>query len=537
MDNNFNENQQQNAVPQQNEAPVQPQQPMYVEQPAPAQPQQPVYTQQPVQQSNPFMDNTAYQQPVNYAPVQAIQPKSRRGLIIALVCVAVVILGVGLFFLLQLLNKTTYEKAERAYFAQMSNAADEAADAVLGGNKKIELTVSYGDGFAELLGAESEIDLSQLNDYTYTFETAAQDNIAYAVFSLVYGDVNVLDGKLWADADNQSYVMAFPEIIDKYLVSGASADYSSVSDEELEKYTELFGKWFEKLGDKYFELFGAAEITDKGEKTVNGVVYSYDVMEIEFTYGKLYELVKEAMVVLCDDDELINAFAELSESSADEIKASLDESIASFDEEEAQENIEISEDKTLFTMDVYLSGGEIVGREISMTGIVSFEVFSMEKGSDYANTINFSVPMASMYFNVTDAGVKNGDAMTGSVTAEFKSSESSLDDFVLTASYTEMKADGSGEFTLSVPASSFEITYKGSAEKVEMNATLGGKEVFTVIGNISDSSLAFEAMPEINDENSVNLNDSNSDAADEIAEQFEEYFESLGLDEELSANF
>ena len=58
--------------------------------------------------------------------------------------------------------------------------------------------------------------------------------------------------------------------------------------------------------------------------------------------------------------------------------------------------------------------------------------------------------------------------------------------------------------------------------------------MFTVTGTISDSSLAFEAMPEVNDENSVNISDGDSD---EISQQFEEYFESLGLGEDLNANF
>ena len=125
--------------------------------------------------------------------------------------------------------------------------------------------------------------------------------------------------------------------------------------------------------------------------------------------------------------------------------------------------------------------------------------------------------------------------MTGSVTFELKSSEeSSMNSFVMNAAYTDMKADGSGEFKLSVPSKGFEVSYKGSAEAVEIGATMGGKEVFTVTGTISDSSLAFEATPEANDENSVNISDGDSD---EISQQFEEYFESLGLGEDLNANF
>ena len=536
MDNNFNENQQQNAVPQQNEAPVQPQQPMYVEQPVQAQPQQPAYTQQPVQQNNPFMDSTAYQQPVNYAPVQAIQPKSRRGLVITLVCVAAVLLVVGVFFLFQMLNKTTYEKAERAYFAKMSDSAEGMLENALEENKKLEFTVSYGDGFAELVGAESEIDLSALEDYTYTVETAAQGNVAYAVFNLVYGGTDVLDGKMWVDSDAQSYVMAFPEILDKYLVSGVTASGSdAATDEQVEAYFELMGKWFEKVSDKYFELFGGAEISDKGTKTVNGVIYSYDVMTVEFTDVKLAELIKEAYVVLRNDEELVTAFAEMTETPVEEFKASLDETIADMESDETEDDAESTEEKTLFTMDVYLSGGEIVGREISVAGIASLEFFNMEQGNDYANVVDFSVPIASISFNITDAGIKSGDAMTGSVTFELKSSEeSSMNSFVMNAAYTDMKADGSGEFKLSVPSKGFEVSYKGSAEAVEIGATMGGKEVFTVTGTISDSSLAFEAMPEVNDENSVNISDGDSD---EISQQFEEYFESLGLGEDLNANF
>ena len=480
------------------------------------------------------MGNTAYQQPVNYAPVQAIPPKSHRGLVITLICVAAVILVVGAFFLLQMLNKTNYEKAERAYFAKMSDTAGEMAQNVLNENKKVELTISYGDGFAELLGSEGEVDLSVLEDITCTFETTAQDNIAYAVFDLVYGETDIMDGKMWIDADAQSLVMAFPEIIDKYLVSGATADYSEIAtDEQMEAYIELLGKWFEKVSDKYFELFGDAEIDDKGTKTVNGVIYNYDVMTVEYTYGKLYELVREALVVLRDDEELVNAFAEMLEISAEQLKTSLDKEIADMDGKE----IEDTADKTLFTMDVYLSGGEIVGRKINIAGIAYLEFFNMEQGKDYANVIDFSMPIASLSLNITDAGTKNGGAVTGKATLEVKASDSSLDNFVMSAVYTDMKADGSGELIISVPSASFEASYKGSADKMEISTEIGGKEVITVTAAISDSTLAFEAMPQVNDENSVNISSGNSDALEELNKQFEQYFKSLMYNESISVNF
>ena len=291
MDNNINENQQ----------------PMYetVEQTVPAEEnaavQQPVY--QPVQQNNPFIDNgTAYQQPVNYAPVQAIKP------LIIILCVIAVAIIVGVFFLVQLLNKTTYEKAERAYFEKKAAAVEEMADAA-DQNKKVEIVVSYGEAFGEL--AESEMDFGVLEDYIYSFETAYQDGVAYGVYDIGYGDVDVLTGEIWADVQNNVFVMAFPEIIDKYLVGSAyaSVNSSEVSDEEVQKFKDAMTKWFEKTTDKYFELFGGAEISDKGSKTVNGVTYNYDVMTVEFTTEKLIALLREAFVVLRDDEEVFVEFS------------------------------------------------------------------------------------------------------------------------------------------------------------------------------------------------------------------------------------
>ena len=382
-------------------------------------------------------------------------------------------------------------------------------------------------------------------------QTALQDEVALSKFSYSLGDKEILGGKAWIDAKNGNLVAHFPEIMENYLaldfnaiveqfkasgLKNVTSSAPQISMEDIEKLSTAAENWLRKVADKYFELFGDAKADSGDSKTIGGVTYEYDVITVDFTYEKLMQLLKEAMVLLRDDSEFLGIIAEMTNTTKEQFTTAIDQAVSSFDSALTSESYQQIKDSSILTMKVYMNGGQIVGRKISVSGMITFEYCNFTKGSSYANTLNFTMPMGGTYINVTDCGENNGESVTGKLEAEISADSSgsqSMSNITVTAEYTDMKSDGTGTLKLTVPAVGFELNYSGTESEANMNVIMGGMEMFTMKATVSDSTLAFEPIPVTDSSNSLTFFNENGEvdqsALKEFAEHFENYFKSLDL--------
>lgn len=299
------------------------------------------YYQQPAQyQEAPQYDAASYDQypqdysnfaQANFDASPAPAPKKKKGLVAILISVvALVLVGVLLFFTVIKPNFTPLGKLKKAEMANLTSLTDDISE-VYGALLSDKTTEGYGEVQMKLnLGAEVlqmlssllsqegiNMPLDWLNNISFDSAVNFKDNAGQVKLDLSLDDQTLVDLDIVADIEGKELYVGVPALSDKYLCvpmdpqalsdmtsssddyyddyydsdysSGSSASISGLmsilTDPELKKALPSEDE-LNKLLDKYIELvFDSLKDVSKGKETleVNGISQSLTVLKVNIS--------------------------------------------------------------------------------------------------------------------------------------------------------------------------------------------------------------------------------------------------------------
>jgi hypothetical protein len=340
-------------------------------------------------------------------------------------------------------GNTGYEAAERRAISAAGNTLNEIFDAA---NESFAIsesaTITPSGDLMSLLG------LPDIGSFSLDFEAIMEGSELYLKYGLS-GMGMSLTAALWML--EEQVVLHFPGLSNYYLLLADMSDY----DASYLEIAEFFDNWLDfgrledalkgilnKTLDKYFALVGSINPSYTAAVSLGGISQSADVYEINFD-GRLMFGVIEALLKAALDSPEFMEFAEEIFDFFDAIDPWMFYGYRNFAEilEEAiseleyiNDNLEHFDDLPTITMNVYVSGNDVIKREFRLNDEWSDMVLSftnLTDGSSYANGIVFAFEDRWEAFEVyfIDAGRESGGAKTGKITigAEMYGEEFSFD--------------------------------------------------------------------------------------------------------------
>ena len=426
-----------------------------------------------------------YQQPT-YAPA-AVKKKINPAVIIVPIAILAVAAIVVLLIML-LSGKGGYKGAEEKYFSQMMGGFSSAlSETEKVSSEPQSVTVSFEASNSQIS------DYIGISDISFTAETAVRGENIYAHMSLAAGD-DLFNGNFWLDKENSKLLMVLPEISSIYLQASIVPDEDAQEpqtdpDEALQAMSEVISKTLET----YFEVIGDTETEGGQTLTLDGEAYTADKVRINLNQVQIAKVVKaflenlknsdEAMDILCtyygeDREYVIEALG---------IDDAIDEMDKAIEEEDEESLI-------AFRMNVWMMGGNIVGREIDL----------IDYYGDYAGEFNFyQIPVSDgtvTYFEIPDEmkfvnyDNVNGEAHSGTVTVSdgYDEIKVKYEDMAVTDKLFQ------GEARIVVTGSeAFEIAVELETEGDTRTALISVPNVCKVTVAAGPSQLSYEDMPQL----------------------------------------
>ena len=455
----------------------------------------------------------------NYASAAAVKNNSKP-MIITLICVIAAVLLAGGLILLLTGGGSSYEKAERKAFGALSGAFDisgqsESADAA------IDITLS--PEIAEMAG------IGDIGKITAVCEVIEEGYDAYINYGANAMGIS-LSAAIWSSA--QQYIMQLPELSQYYLLLGNSGSENRLDVKELEKTLD-------RIVSKYFELTKDAEVTKGVTVEAGGFSASCDKYTINMDERFLYELTKESLLAVAENENLIGYIDGIlgSVSPYEDINAGdiISEDIKNLSESEADLG-----DEVIISMDVYISGKDIIRRDIT-AGILSVSYACVKNGNDYINTVDLSADNGyGVYIvNLTDIGSSKGGSDNGEISVTL--SDGALQSYSGTIKYSDCKTYKNGLFSgkidITVPAVGL-VLNTDSAVSGNTQITTGSLSVLTM--QVCDLTITVNTgtgkkitQPALTGANTLDIN--NESDMEKFAEDLTEAFSAMGLDSLLGS--
>lgn len=486
--------------------------------------QQPV--QQPAQQ--PMYAEPAYVGPV--VPYKEKKSPAKWFILGGVVLLAAAIVAIVLI-LLNSNSQSSYEKAERGYFGALASSVENFSDNVKPTHTELNanfdlasLTGSYAD-----LPEEAAALLEQLSSFSLTTDTAIDGKNMMSQYALSIGGSKLFDGTMWLK-DGNSIVMQFPEIT-KYLLT-TIANAPATTSETSESDIKIIENALNSISDVYFDFVSKFKPIANQSFTANSTTYTGDLVQIRITYSDVLELAKQICAKLSANDEFCNLISKFSGSTTGitDIKASLD-SIANGGLDSLKSLVDESTlSQTLLSMDVYMNGDKIVNREINVLDTVIIQIFDVNDGTNFDAGMTLTVPQGNISASLTNSCTKSDDSYTGALELTFATAEESFNASADYNNFSVTENGCNGTINIHVPAITMDIALSfDSATKTSTGTfSVGGKQVATITGTTSDSTLAYQPAPEVNDDNAVVISSTGlTGKADEFQADIEAYIQKL----------
>ena len=554
----------QQAQPQQPVSQAQPQQ--YAQQAQPqqfaqqAQPQQ--YTQQAqpqqfAQQGQPQFNQYAQQaQPQQYAQqaqfaqadgqfTQQVQPgmsaydagsfavvppkkKNSALMIILIVLAAVIVVGgipLALYFA-GVFGKSGggYETIEKNYFA----AAEKKADEIFGGAKNIKTGIEQTftiSASKDVLGINADVAPTVIKATSYADASAEKGS---GTASLSAGSDEYLTVKYWMSGDKLYFTV--PDLTEKYIVMDVKELASSMKDissgksdigniltlsdateetpssssgyEDILKNIdeETINKVIDIISDAYFKNFTATENKSDSLKvsdsTVNCTSYT-----IDFTAEKVVAFCKDVLDAVEKESKIMDILSQLgiNNASFQYLKTLVDDATKDASEDELK--------SVMATMIVYVKDNNIIGRKITISGEIEILLVTYSDNTQFDYSLTASISGDTLYAGAK--GTVNGNNYTGTGSVTFNG------ETAITADYSFDATNGNGTYNLKVTTDdneSFEVRLNvamdGNNGTFDIAVASNGAEVLSIKAESKEIAYVDEALPEVNDSNTVDINDS-----------------------------
>ena len=417
-----------------------------------------------------------------------------------------------------------YETLEKNYFA----AAEKKADEIFGGAKNIKTGIEQTftiSASKDLLGINADVAPTVIKATSYA-DTSAEKGSGTA--SLGVGSDEYLTVKYWMSGDKLYFTV--PDLTEKYIVMDVKELASSMKDissgksdigniltlsdatEEMPSSSsgyedilksideETINKAIEIITDAYFKNFTATENKSDSLKVSDGTV-NCTSYTIDFTAENIIAFCKDVLDAVEKESKIMDVLSQfgIDNASFQYLKTLVDDATKDATEDELK--------SVMATMIVYAKDNNIIGRKITISGEIEILLVTYSDNTQFDYSLTASISGDTLYAGAK--GTVNGNNYTGTGSVTFNG------ETAITADYSFDATNGNGTYNLKVTTDdneSFEVKVNvamdGNNGTFDIAVALNGVEMLSIKVDSKEIAYVDEALPEVNDSNTVDINDS-----------------------------
>ena len=423
-----------------------------------------------------------------------------------------------------------YETLEKNYFA----AAEKKADEIFGGAKNIKTGIEQTFTiFAskDVLGINADVAPTVIKATSYA-DTSAEKGSGMA--SLGAGSDEYLTVKYWMSGDKLYFTV--PDLTEKYIVMDVNELASSMKDissgksdigniltlsdatEEMPSSSsgyedilknideETINKAIEIITDAYFKNFTATENKSDSLKVSDGTV-NCTSYTIDFTAENIIAFCKDVLDAVEKESKIMDVLSQfgIDNASFQYLKTLVDDATKDATEDELK--------SVMATMIVYAKDNNIIGRKITISGEIEILLVTYSDNAQFDYSLTASISGDTLYAGAK--GTVNGNNYTGTGSVTFNGCRDKVFATAVTADYSFDATNGNGTYNLKVTTDdneSFEVKLNvamdGNNGTFDIAVASNGTEVLSIKADSKEIAYVDEALPEVNDSNTVDINDS-----------------------------
>lgn len=376
-----------------------------------------------------------------------------------------------------------------------------------------------------MLGINADVAPTVIKATSYA-DTSAEKGSGTA--SLGAGSDEYLTVKYWMSGDKLYFTV--PDLTEKYIVMDVNELASSMKDissgrsdigniltlsdatEEMPSSSsgyedilksideETINKAIEIITDAYFKNFTATENKSDSLKvsdsTVNCTSYT-----IDFTAENIIAFCKDVLDAVEKESKIMDVLSQLGidNASFQYLKTLVDDATKDATEDELK--------SVMATMIVYAKDNNIIGRKITISGEIEILLVTYSDNAQFDYSLTASISGDTLYAGAK--GTVNGNNYTGTGSVTFNG------ETAVTADYSFDATNGNGTYNLKVTTDdneSFEVKLNvamdGNNGTFDIAVASNGVEMLSIKADSKEIAYVDEALPEVNDSNTVDINDS-----------------------------
>ena len=417
-----------------------------------------------------------------------------------------------------------YETLEKNYFA----AAEKKADEIFGGAKNLKTGIEQTftiSASKDVLGINADVAPTVIKATSYA-DTSAEKGSGMA--SLGAGSDEYLTVKYWMSGDKLYFTV--PDLTEKYIVMDVNELASSMKDissgksdigniltlsdatEEMPSSSsgyedilknideETINKAIEIITDAYFKNFTATENKSDSLKVSDGTV-NCTSYTIDFTAENIIAFCKDVLDAVEKESKIMDVLSQLGidNASFQYLKTLVDDATKDATEDELK--------SVMATMIVYAKDNNIIGRKITISGEIEILLVTYSDNAQFDYSLTASISGDTLYAGAK--GTVNGNNYTGTGSVTFNG------ETAITADYSFDATNGNGTYNLKVTTDDNEnfevkvnVAMDGNNGTFDIAVASNGTEVLSIKADSKEIAYVDEALPEVNDSNTVDINDS-----------------------------
>ena len=417
-----------------------------------------------------------------------------------------------------------YETLEKNYFA----AAEKKADEIFGGAKNLKTGIEQTftiSASKDVLGINADVAPTVIKATSYA-DTSAEKGSGTA--SLGAGSDEYLTVKYWISGDKLYFTV--PDLTEKYIVMDVNELASSMKDissgksdigniltlsdatEEMPSSSsgyedilknideETINKAIEIITDAYFKNFTATENKSDSLKVSDGTV-NCTSYTIDFTAENIIAFCKDVLDAVEKESKIMDVLSQfgIDNASFQYLKTLVDDATKDATEDELK--------SVMATMIVYAKDNNIIGRKITISGEIEILLVTYSDNAQFDYSLTASISGDTLYAGAK--GTVNGNNYTGTGSVTFNG------ETAVTADYSFDATNGNGTYNLKVTTDDNEnfevkvnVAMDGNNGTFDIAVASNGTEVLSIKADSKEIAYVDEALPEVNDSNTVDINDS-----------------------------
>ena len=251
---------------------------------------------------------------------------------------------------------------------------------------------------------------------------------------------------------------------------------------------ETINKAIEIITDAYFKNFTATENKSDSLKVSDGTV-NCTSYTIDFTAENIIAFCKDVLDAVEKESKIMDVLSQLGidNASFQYLKTLVDDATKDAPEDELK--------SVMATMIVYAKDNNIIGRKITISGEIEILLVTYSDNAQFDYSLTASISGDTLYAGAK--GTVNGNNYTGTGSVTFNG------ETAITADYSFDATDDNESFEVKL-----NVAMDGNNGTFDIAVASNGVEMLSIKADSKEIAYVDEALPEVNDSNTVDINDS-----------------------------